>query len=245
MATKKVGALIKEARTAAKLTQDKLAKAAGVTANDIGKCERGEIDLSAAQLKKIAVACGVTQTSLVNAPKNLSAAAAKKAAAVAKTAAAKTTAAKKTTTAKTTTAKTAAAKKTTAAKTTAAKTTAAKKTTTAAKKTTTTAKKPAAAKTTTAKKTEAKTTAKKPAVPANANTSMKVTAAEQKLVEAYRAATSDNQKISLKVLKGEYGETALNLLNMVGGAGRTGSNAADNIGDKIGTLLGNLIGGGK
>ena len=74
MATKKVGALIKEARTAAKLTQEKLAKAAGVTANDIGKCERGEIDLSAAQLKKIAVACGVTQTSLVNAPKNLSAA---------------------------------------------------------------------------------------------------------------------------------------------------------------------------
>ena len=47
MATKKVGALIKEARTAAKLTQEKLAKAAGVTANDIGKCERGEIDLSA------------------------------------------------------------------------------------------------------------------------------------------------------------------------------------------------------
>ena len=213
MATKKVGALIKEARTAAKLTQEKLAKAAGVTANDIGKCERGEIDLSAAQLKKIAVACGVTQTSLVNAPKNLSAAAAKKAAAAAKTAAAKTTAAKKTTT--------------------------------AAKKTTTTAKKPAAAKTTTAKKTEAKTTAKKPAVPANANTSMKVTAAEQKLVEAYRAATSDNKKISLKVLKGEYGETALNLLNMVGGAGSAGSNAADNIGDKIGTLLGNLIGGGK
>ena len=112
MATKKVGALIKEARTAAKLTQEKLAKAAGVTANDIGKCERGEIDLSAAQLKKIAVACGVTQTSLVNAPKNLSAAAAKKAAAAAKTAAkttaAKTTPAKKTTAAKTTTAKTAA-----------------------------------------------------------------------------------------------------------------------------------------
>ena len=247
MATKKVGVLIKEARTAAKLTQDKLAKAAGVTANDIGKCERGEIDLSAAQLKKIAVACGVTQTSLVNAPKNLSAAAAKKAAAAAKTAAAKTTAAK--TAAKTTTAKktaaaktTAAAKKTTtaktAAKTTVAKKTAAAKTTTAAKKTTTAK---TAAKTTTAKKPAAK----KPAVPASANVSMKVTSAEQKLVEAYRAATSDNKKISLKVLKGEYGETALNLLNMVGGAGSAGSNAADNIGDKIGSLLGNLIGGGK
>ena len=129
MATKKVGVLIKEARTAAKLTQEKLAKAAGVTANDIGKCERGEIDLSAAQLKKIAIACGVTQTSLVNAPKNLSAAAAKKAAAAAKTAAAKTTAAKTTAAKKTTTAKKTA--------TTAAKTTAAKKTTTTAAKTTT------------------------------------------------------------------------------------------------------------
>ena len=236
MATKKVGVLVKEARTAAKLTQEKLGKAAGVTANEIGKLERGEIDLSAAQLKKIAVACGVTQTSLVNAPKNLSAAAAKKAAAAAKTTAAKTTAAKTTAAKKTTTAKTAAAKKTTAAKTTAKKT---ESKTTAAKKTTTAKK--TEAKTTTAKKTEAK----KPATPASANTSMKVTAAEKKLIEAYRTATSDNKKISLKVLKGEYGETALNLLNMVGGAGGTASNAADNIGDKIGSLLGNLIGGGK
>ena len=241
MATKKVGVLIKEARTAAKLTQEKLGKAAGVTANEIGKLERGEIDLSAAQLKKIAVACGVTQTSLVNAPKNLSAAAAKKAAAAAKTTAAKTTAAKttaaKTTAAKkTATAKTAAAGKTTTAKTTAKKT---ESKTTAAKKTTTARK--TEAKTTTAKKTEAK----KPVTPASANTSMKVTAAEKKLIEAYRTATSDNKKISLKVLKGEYGETALNLLNMVGGAGGTASNAADNIGDKIGSLLGNLIGGGK
>ena len=236
MATKKVGVLVKEARTAAKLTQEKLGKAAGVTANEIGKLERGEIDLSAAQLKKIAVACGVTQTSLVNAPKNLSAAAAKKAAAAAKTTAAKTTAAKTTAAKKTTTAKTAAAKKTTAAKTTAKKT---ESKTTAAKKTTTAKK--TEAKTTTAKKTEAK----KPVTPASANTSMKVTAAEKKLIEAYRTATSDNKKISLKVLKGEYGETALNLLNMVGGAGGTASNAADNIGDKIGSLLGNLIGGGK
>ena len=69
MATKKVGAYIKEARTAAKLTQEKLGQAAGVSAADIGKCERGEIDLTNAQLKKIAVACGVTQSSLLNAAK--------------------------------------------------------------------------------------------------------------------------------------------------------------------------------
>ena len=86
MAVKKVGVLIREARTAAGLTQEKLAKAAGegLSAADISKCERGEADLTTAQLKKIAVACGVTQTSLVNAPKNL------KATATAKTASAKT-----------------------------------------------------------------------------------------------------------------------------------------------------------
>ena len=67
MAVKKVGVLIREARTAAGLTQEKLAKAAGegLSAADISKCERGETDLSTAQLKKIAIACGVTQTRTV------------------------------------------------------------------------------------------------------------------------------------------------------------------------------------
>lgn len=101
MASKKVGALVKEARVAADLTQEKLAKKAGegLTANDISKCEQGKADLTTAQLKSIAKVCGVTQTSLVNAPKNLTAAAAKKAAAEKKTAE-KKTAEKKTATAK-------------------------------------------------------------------------------------------------------------------------------------------------
>ena len=43
MATKKVGDLIKEARTGAGLTQAQLAaKVDGVTASDISKAERGE-----------------------------------------------------------------------------------------------------------------------------------------------------------------------------------------------------------
>ena len=94
MAQKKVGALIKEARTAAGLTQEKLAKTAGekLTAADISKCEQGKADLTTAQLKAVAKACGVTQSSLVNAPKNLTGAAGK--AAAEKTAAAKTAAAK-------------------------------------------------------------------------------------------------------------------------------------------------------
>ena len=85
----KVGALIKEARTGAGLTQEQLAKKVdGVTASDISKAERGEKELTQTQLKQIAKATGVTQASLLNAAKEDSAAkpAAKKPAAAASTA---------------------------------------------------------------------------------------------------------------------------------------------------------------
>lgn len=172
----KVGKLIKEARTGADLTQEKLAKkvGGGLTANDISLAERGEKDLSQAQLKKIAKACGVTQASLLNAAKG-------------------------TTTKKTTTTK--------------------KITTT--KKTTTT--------------TKTNTTEKKPKTPANANTSMKVTTTEKKLIEYYRLADSDTKKAATKVLKGECGEFITNLL---GG----GTDAADGLSDVIGDVLENLFG---
>ena len=105
---KKVGTLIKEARTAAGLTQEQLArKIKGLSAGELAKAESGETELTQALLKEIAKATGVTQASLLGAAK---AGAAKKT----------TTAAKKTTAAKTT----AAAKKTT---TTAKKTSTAKK----------------------------------------------------------------------------------------------------------------------
>ena len=78
----KVGPLIKEARTNAKLTQEQLAKKiSGLTASDISKAERGELELSQAQLKAIAKATGVTQASLLNAAKEGSKPAAKKPAA--------------------------------------------------------------------------------------------------------------------------------------------------------------------
>ena len=99
---KKVGTLIKEARTGAGFTQEELArKLAGVSASDISKAERGELELSQANLKKIAKACGVTQASLINAAKG--------------TSSKKTTTGKKTekkTEKKTTTKKTSTAKKT-------------------------------------------------------------------------------------------------------------------------------------
>ena len=113
MAAKKVGELIREARTAAGLTQEKLGAAVGLAASDISKAERGELDLTDAALKKIAKATGVTQASLLNAPKG----GMKATAAKTTTAAKKTTATKPAATTKAAAStKTAAAKKTTAAK---------------------------------------------------------------------------------------------------------------------------------
>jgi transcriptional regulator with XRE-family HTH domain len=66
----KVGPLIKEARTGAGMTQEQLAKKVeGLTASDISKAERGEKELTQAQLRAIAKATGVTQASLLNAAK--------------------------------------------------------------------------------------------------------------------------------------------------------------------------------
>ena len=178
-----VGALIKEARGKAGLTQEKLAAKVGLgmSANDVSKAERGDLIPSQDQLKQIAKVTGVTQASLLNAAKADKGSSAKT---VSKTAA-KT------------------AQKTTA-KTTGRKTTAKAKTTAASKKT--------AAKT-----------------PANANSTMKVTAAERKLIEAYREASSDAKKNALKVLKGED-------------AGSIMSQAADSVGSLMGDVLGNVVG---
>jgi len=108
MATKKVGDLIKEARTNAGLSQEALAKKIdGLSASDLGKAERGEKELTQAQLKEIAKATGVTQKSLLEAPKGASAK---------KTGTAKT-GEKKTSAAKTTAKKTAAKKNDAAAET--------------------------------------------------------------------------------------------------------------------------------
>lgn len=70
MAAKKVGTLIKEARTNAGLTQEQLARRiSGLSASDISMAERGKKELTQAQLKQIAKVTGVTQSSLLNAAK--------------------------------------------------------------------------------------------------------------------------------------------------------------------------------
>ncbi|MBQ0078774.1 MAG: helix-turn-helix transcriptional regulator [Eubacterium sp.] len=68
MSAKKVGALIKKARTEAGLTQEQLArKVRDCSASDISRAERGEKALTQEQLKQIAKATGVTQKSLLEA----------------------------------------------------------------------------------------------------------------------------------------------------------------------------------
>ena len=84
-------------------------------------------------------------------------------------------------------------------------------------------------KTTTTKKT---TTAK---TPANANSTMKVTSTERKLVEAYRLADSDAKKRAMNILKGKE-EGVLETL--LGGADIT-DKVEDVLGDVLGGLLGN------
>lgn len=173
----KVGKLIREARTGADLTQEKLAKkvGGGLTASDVSRAERGEIDLPQATLRAIAKATRVTQASLVDAAKAESA-----------------SSGKKTSTGKTTSAKT------------------------------------------TAKKITTKSTAKKAKTPDSAGVSMRVTATEKRLVEAYRLADGDTKKAAMKLLKGECPEMAAKIL---GGSG------ADMVADLLGDALGSLLGG--
>ena len=73
MASKKVGTLIKEARTKADLTQEQLARRiSGLSASDISLAERHQKSLTQEQLKQIAKITGVTQASLINAAKGTS-----------------------------------------------------------------------------------------------------------------------------------------------------------------------------
>ena len=70
MASKKLGNLIKEARTEAGFTQEQLARRiSGLSANDISLAERHQKNLTQDQLKQIAKITGVTQTSLLEAAK--------------------------------------------------------------------------------------------------------------------------------------------------------------------------------
>ena len=213
--SKKLGTLVKKARTENGFTQEELAKKVdGLSAADIGKIERGEKEPETAVIRNLAKALGVTQVSLVSAASGSG-----------KSASAKTTASKT------------AASKTTASKTTASKTAASK---TAASKTT--ASKTAASKTTASKTTASKTAAaKKTTASKAASGDLKLTATEKKLVQAYRKADSDTKKAALGLLEGKA--TALELAAAMLSAKAGSEGKADKDSSGLENLIGSLLGG--
>lgn len=151
----KVGPLIKEARIGAGMTQEQLAKKIkGITAADISKAERGELELTQTVLKEIAKYTGVTQSSLINAAKEST--------------------------------------YKSASKSTSSKSSSASK--------------------------------------SSSGTSAKVTAAEKKLLELYRAADADTKKAAVNLLKGEASGLSDIIGSLLGGSSSGKS-------DLLGTLL--------
>ena len=196
---KKLGTLVKEARTEAGLSQAALAaKVDGLSAADIGKIERGEKVPSQAVIKNLAKALGVTQTSLLNAydvaGKSTSAASAK-------------ASSSKTSSAKTSSAKTSSAK-TSSAKTSSAKTSSAKTSSSSGKKTS-----------------------------SSSSDTVKLTAAEKKLLTAYRKADSSTKKAGLKILEGNGSITDI-LTGLF--SGKAQNAAAGSLGSLLESALGKI-----
>ena len=192
MAEKTVGTLIKEARTAAGLTQEQLArKIKGVSADDISLAERGKKDFTQAVLKEIAKATGVTQKSLLDAAKAGSSA---KTGASSKTgSSAKTGASPKTGSS----AKTSASSKTgSSAKTGASSKTGSGAKTGASSKTGNSAKTGASSKTGSGAKTSASSKTGNSAKTASSSSStLKLSAEEKRVLKAYREAEEGVQSI--------------------------------------------------
>lgn len=200
--SKKLGALVKDARAAKGLSQAALAGMVdGISAADVGKIERGEKEPAEAVVRQIAKALGVTQVSLVNAM----------------TSAGKAASGKKTSSGKSSSANT-------SSKTSSSKTS--------------------------SKKTSSKTQ----------DAELKLTAAEKKLVQAYRKADSVTKKTAMNILEGngsvsdilttmiagksggaskEVGDLLSQLLSGKGSASSSSSSSKE---DAIGGLLGNLLG---
>ena len=99
--SKKLGTMIREARTAKGLTQAALAEQAGITSSEVGKIERGEKEPTQAVLKLMAKALGVTQKSLLEAAAGSGSSSGKKPSASGKTSAGKTSSGKTSSTGKT------------------------------------------------------------------------------------------------------------------------------------------------
>ncbi len=161
---KKLGTLIKEARAEKEWTQAQLAqKVRGLEASDISKIERGLKVPSEDEIKRLAKALGVTQKSLLEAPKG------------------------------------------------------------SAAKTGSTAGKTGKAKST--------------------GTSVKLTAAEKRLVELYRKADTETKKAAVNLLSGKTPGIGGLLQSLLGSSTQiTGAAKEESLQDLLGTVLGQLSG---
>ena len=160
--SKKLGTLIKDARTKKGISQSELAsRIDGLSASALGKAERGESEPAEEIVRQIAKELGVTQTSLVEAMSGK------------------------------------AAGRTSSSKSSASKTSSSK----------TSASKTSSSKTTSSKSKSA------------GSASVKLTAAEKKLVELYRKADRDTKKAAVNLLSGKEEGIAGILAALTGGSG--------------------------
>ena len=160
--SKKLGTLIKDARTKKGISQSELAsRIDGLSASALGKAERGESEPAEEIVRQIAKELGVTQTSLVDAMTGK------------------------------------AAGRTSSSKTSSSKT--------------------SSSKTSSSKTSSSKTTSSKSKSAGSA--SVKLTAAEKKLVELYRKADRDTKKAAVNLLSGKEEGIAGILAALTGGSG--------------------------
>ena len=160
--SKKLGTLIKDARTKKGISQSELAsRIDGLSASVLGKAERGESEPAEEIVRQIAKELGVTQTSLVDAMTGK------------------------------------AAGRTSSSKTSSSKT--------------------SSSKTSSSKTSSSKTSSSKSKSAGSA--SVKLTAAEKKLVELYRKADRDTKKAAVNLLSGKEAGIAGILAALTGGSG--------------------------
>ena len=216
---KKVGTLIKEARTNAGLSQEALAKKIkGISAGDLSLAERGEKELTQAVLKEIAKITGVTQKSLIDAAKqslgtkNTTSSGAKKTASSStkKTA---SSSSKKTTSSNANKTASSSSKKTTSSNANKTASSSSKKTTSAGEK---------KSSSSSSKKT-------------GSSSEFKVSAEEKKMIQAYRGADEKIQTAVKMMLFGTDGLTGL--------PGHSSGSVGEMLGS--GDLLSSLLGSVK
>ncbi len=215
MAAKKLGDLVKEARTAKKLSQTALADMVdGLSASDVGKIERNEKAPTQAVIKEIAKALGVTQKSLLDAPVS---AAAKKAAASSSSSQAKKTSSS-------------------ASSSSSGKKTSSGSSGSSNKKT--------SSGSSNKKTSSGSSSSSNKKASSGSSDQLKLSSTETKLVKAYRKADATTKKAAMGLLEGtaSLADIAGSLLlgKVENSSSSSASSALENLGDLFSGALGNL-----